>query len=260
VLLVLPGGPGADFRLLRPLLALANDHFVVLWDQHGCGLSQRMNRASELALDSFDEEIEAVRQHYAGDRKVTLIGHSFGGSIATAYAARHPQQVAALVLFEPGPLTVDAREHRGTRTWLSASTVQRVFWGNEVLSAQDHAQADYRLLGVMREATVGFNCPGVEPPEVPMWRFGAFAYEMVLSAEHDMDYARGIDQFTGPVLMLVGTCSDLSADFQRRYNAPVFDQVQIEQLDGASHSDLFLQHAARSVELVRTFLAEQVRP
>ncbi|HKP55765.1 MAG TPA: alpha/beta fold hydrolase [Polyangiales bacterium] len=105
VVFVLPGGPGGDFRSLRSLQALADEYFVVVWDQHGCGLSERMSRASELDLDTFDADIDAVREKYAADRTVTLIGHSFGGQIATQYAARHAEHVDRLVLFEPGPLT-----------------------------------------------------------------------------------------------------------------------------------------------------------
>src|SRR5262245_39567974 len=40
VVIVLHGGPGADYRSLLPLSALADDgFFVVFWDQRGTGLS-----------------------------------------------------------------------------------------------------------------------------------------------------------------------------------------------------------------------------
>src|SRR5262245_2552071 len=61
IVFVLPGGPGGDFRQQRSLQALSDEYFVVLWDQHGCGLSQRVSRASELDLNTFDAEIDAVR-------------------------------------------------------------------------------------------------------------------------------------------------------------------------------------------------------
>jgi proline iminopeptidase len=87
VLLVLHGGPAADFRLMLPLAALADRYFVVMWDQRGAGLSEQVS-SPELALDTFDEEIAAVKARFAPQQRVTLMGHSFGGSLATRFAAR----------------------------------------------------------------------------------------------------------------------------------------------------------------------------
>lgn len=110
VAFVLPGGPGEDFRLLLPLKALSDRYFVVMWDQRGAGLSERVPR-EELYLESFNEEIEQVRQAFAPGRAVTLIGHSYGGNLAVQYAAAHPDAVAQLFLIEPGPMNSKAREN-----------------------------------------------------------------------------------------------------------------------------------------------------
>ncbi|HKP55764.1 MAG TPA: hypothetical protein VJV78_03525 [Polyangiales bacterium] len=128
------------------------------------------------------------------------------------------------------------------------------------MSAQDHAEADYRLLGVMREATHGFNCAGRLDEEVPLWRFGAFAYATVLEQEHDWDYARGIERFAKPVLIIAGTCSDLDFDFQRNFNLPVFPSARIERLEDTGHNDFFLIRADQSLDLVRSFLSQDGAP
>src|SRR5215203_2694215 len=56
VLFVLPGGPGADFRLLLPLRELADSFYVVFWDPRGAGLSERVLK-EELSFESFIDEI-----------------------------------------------------------------------------------------------------------------------------------------------------------------------------------------------------------
>jgi pimeloyl-ACP methyl ester carboxylesterase len=255
VLLVLPGGPGADFRLLRPLRALADRYFLVMWDQHGAGLSERASHAGDLSLDTFDEEIAAIQTMFAPGRKVTLIGHSFGGAIATRFAARHPDDVQRLILIEPGPLTQYARDHRpGGWVGFSVEILETFFWDNEVITAQNHEQADFRILGILRPATEGYYCGGQEPEEYPIWRFGAYEFGVVVGEEHGLDYAAGIGAYTSRILVVAGTCGELGADFQREFNLPALPSPDFESIEGAGHLTLFLEHAAQTVEAIRSYL------
>ncbi len=81
---VLHGGPGADFRMLLPLKALADSFFVVMWDSRGAGLSERVSK-EELTIDSFNEELAEVKAAFSPDEKATFIGHSFGGNVMAVY-------------------------------------------------------------------------------------------------------------------------------------------------------------------------------
>jgi pimeloyl-ACP methyl ester carboxylesterase len=47
------------------------------------------------------DELEGVVAHVAGRTRLVLVGHSFGSFIVRAYAARHPRDVAGLVLIDP---------------------------------------------------------------------------------------------------------------------------------------------------------------
>ena len=51
VVIVLHGGPGGDYRSLLGLQALADEYFVVFYDQRGAGLSERVP-AEQLTLAS----------------------------------------------------------------------------------------------------------------------------------------------------------------------------------------------------------------
>ena len=51
---------------------------------------------------AFASDLEAVIQHL-DEPQVVLVGHSLGGSLALAYAARHPSRVSALVLIDLAP-------------------------------------------------------------------------------------------------------------------------------------------------------------
>ncbi|HEU4578965.1 MAG TPA: alpha/beta hydrolase [Polyangiaceae bacterium] len=256
VVLILPGGPGSDYRLLRDALApLADEHLLVFWDQHGGGLSERVSRPSQLTPDSFDEEIAAVHVLVAPGEKVTLIGHSYGAEIALRYTALHPEAVERLVLIEPGPVNDFARDHRPT-SFVGLDVFESLFWDNEVMTAQDHARADYRLLGVLRRGSRSFYCASQEPVEVPSWRFGAYAFEVVQREEGSTDYARGIEAFAPRVLLIAGTCGDLQTSFQQAYNLPALPRADLVRIEGAGHFTLFLDYAPQTLAAIRAYLAE----
>ncbi len=147
VAFVLPGGPGADFRLLLPLKALSDRYYVVMWDPRGAGLSERVTR-SELTIDSFVDEIEAVKKALSPNRPITLIGHSWGANLSLRYAAYYPRQVTQLVLIEPGPLTGTGRKayNGGAVNWLDG---QDFFWQNQLLTSSNHAAADYKAISLL---------------------------------------------------------------------------------------------------------------
>ena len=75
---------------------LAERFTVIRYDKPGCGLSDRDG------IDlSFDGQVAAARAvaDAAGAERFRLFGASQGGQIAAAIAARHPDQVEALVLY-----------------------------------------------------------------------------------------------------------------------------------------------------------------
>lgn len=255
VALVLPGGPGADFRLLLPLASLADRYRVVLWDQRGMGLSERVT-AEELTTDAVDEEIAAVRRAFSPDGPVTLIGHSYGAVIALRHAARHPEAVSQLVLVEPGPLTEAGRGayDGGSISYLDG---QDFFWANEWLSSRDHATIDFKALQVLREANRGFFCDDriPAPDEYPLWRFGGYAHHVLTFGPHeqepDLVWAPGAMPFRTPLLVVAGTCGAASADFQRTYNLPGLPGATFEVVEGAGHVTLFTEYAPELLAVLR---------
>ena len=109
VIVFLHGGPGGDYRgLLRMSerfggYSLTDEYFVVYWDQRGAGLSKRVGK-SELTIEQYTADLDALIDHFSPGRPVFLIGESWGGMFAARYINQHPQRVAGAVLIEPGPL------------------------------------------------------------------------------------------------------------------------------------------------------------
>jgi len=104
-IIVVHGGPGLDHGYLRPGLdVLATSHTLVYYDQRGTGRSDFPLDSASINLAAFVSDIDDLRQVLGYDR-VTVLGHSFGGLIALAFARAHPEHVTALILMdsaEPG--------------------------------------------------------------------------------------------------------------------------------------------------------------
>lgn len=115
-IITLHGGPAAGEMSMRPYVGLAADRQVVTYDQSGCGKSARPADMSLYTVDRYVEELEALRRHLAFDR-VILIGHSWGGFLGPAYAARYLGQVAGLVLAGTAVRVADFEE--AARRWLA---------------------------------------------------------------------------------------------------------------------------------------------
>ena len=104
-IVVVHGGPGLDHQYLRPGLdVLAATHTLIYYDQRGTGRSDVPLDSAHVNLGAFVEDIDELRTALGYDQ-VTVLGHSFGGLIAMAYARAHPEHTRALILLdssEPG--------------------------------------------------------------------------------------------------------------------------------------------------------------
>lgn len=106
ILLFVHGGPGAvempiGWAFQRPW----EDFFtVVQWDQRGAGKSYALNDPKALAptltleryRDDAIELIDLLRRKY-GQRKIFLMGHSWGSAVGLAVAAKRPDLLYAYI-------------------------------------------------------------------------------------------------------------------------------------------------------------------
>jgi pimeloyl-ACP methyl ester carboxylesterase/DNA-binding winged helix-turn-helix (wHTH) protein len=75
---------------------LSRHHRLVRYDERGNGLSQR--DVEDVTFDTWVRDLETVVDA-AGLDRFPLLGISRGGSIAIAYAVKHPERVTHLVLY-----------------------------------------------------------------------------------------------------------------------------------------------------------------
>jgi proline iminopeptidase len=97
-LLILHGGPGASHDYFLPyLLPLARTNRVVFIDERGSGKSEKLENPRSYTVENMVEDVEAVRQRL-GLGRMNLLGHSYGGVLAEAYALKYQTNLAHLIL------------------------------------------------------------------------------------------------------------------------------------------------------------------
>jgi proline iminopeptidase len=96
-ILCLHGGPGATHDYMLPLADLAQSGYrVVFYDQIGCGKSELPKNITLFTVERAVEEVEGMRRAL-GLGKVNLIGSSWGGMLAIAYALKYQRNLKSIV-------------------------------------------------------------------------------------------------------------------------------------------------------------------
>jgi proline iminopeptidase len=264
VLFVLHGSY-SDSRAYRNICeGLSDMYYVVIWDQRGCGLSERITE-DEFTLSYAVDEINQMKQIYSPAAPVTLVGQSWGGGLATLYTSRNPANVRQLAIIEPMPLT-------GSDMKQVFKTIVEFNYFNEswnsmarhgqAISPKDHEQVDYRAMMILRSTmTANYHCDGNNPPQWPIHRVGGFV-EYVRSKRlgnpitgFTYNFTEGIEQFTDPVLILGGSCSSLGFEIQARYSKPHFANAQVVEIKNAGHR-MNIEKYADVMNALQQFLDE----
>jgi proline iminopeptidase len=104
----LSGGPGCEVDYLVPAAEFLPSTYQRLFlEQRGTGRSMPVAvNEQTMTLRLVVEDLEALRVHLRQER-LLLVGHSWGGMLAMAYAAAHPARVDALILIGSGGPTLE---------------------------------------------------------------------------------------------------------------------------------------------------------
>ncbi|MBM3130037.1 MAG: alpha/beta hydrolase [Chloroflexi bacterium] len=257
--LVVHGGPGFPFAQPLPSLkALTTNYKFHYYDQRGSGKSSRP--IDKFASSNFYEnmqmldktlglgaqiaDIERVRR-ILGDDKIILVGHSFGGFIASLYAAEFPERVRALILIAPAEVLVMPPESGGLfeqvkpllpdamKPEYDAYLKRYLDYGaifsksDAELAALNAEFARYYAIAAQRK---GWNVSMDNPVSAGGWMVHAMYFSMGL--RHD--YRAALKAVSAPVLVIHGD-KDLQSEKASRIYADVFPNAEFRVIANAGH-------------------------
>jgi proline iminopeptidase len=97
-LMIVHGGPGASHDYFLPyLLPLARHNKLIFIDERGSGRSEKLENPAGYTVENMVEDVEDIRVAL-GLGKISLLGHSYGGVLAQAYALKYQRNLTHLIL------------------------------------------------------------------------------------------------------------------------------------------------------------------
>ncbi len=238
---VLHGGPAGEHLYMRPYAALATDRQVVLYDQSGCGRSDSPADLKRYTVDRYVAELEALRAHLGFGRMIVL-GHSWGGMLAPAYAAAHPERVAGLVLAGTATRWRDFED--AAQVWLAELGPQAVA---TVARAKRTGRTDDPAYGALLQRYYARHLCRLDP--TPAWfdaegeRVGRNPVYVYLNGPSEfqftgafasLDGRRALAGIRAPTLVTCGEFDEGPAWVARKIAALV-PGARLQVFDGLSH-------------------------
>lgn len=268
-LLVLHGGPGVNHDyLLQPLLPLAKWRRLVFIDQRGCGRSGSPRGSSEYAIDRLMRDIEQVRTSL-GLGLVDVLGHSFGGLFAQAYALAYPQSVAGLLLVATASSI--ARIERDLDRILKAAAPDLQ---SEIaaLERQGIYGADGAQLPRYRQCADEIFAPFTYAVRAPAWdspptQIGWEAMRQIWGDQSEfrctgtartLDLDAGMRTWPGRALIVYGD-HDMVSDATASHTHLLIERSRLVRIKDAGH-ELYVDQPAAFLEAIQSFLQALDQP
>ena len=246
LLIVLHGGPGADYRSLLNCKAFSNQGYrVVFYDQRGSGLSKRHPKNS-YSLQLMYDDLSAVIAHYRTKptQKVFLLGHSWGAMLATAYINQYPTRANGAIMAEPGGLVwkdvVDYFEE-SRKGKVTSELLNDLFYVDQFITGKqsEHAVLDYKF-GLLGVADGNKDNPTGNEGKLLGWRSGFivnFAF-FDIGERDEPDFTTNLSQFTTKVLFVYSENNKAYGLSRAQKVAAAFSSVQLLKINGAGHDML----------------------
>lgn len=205
-LILLHGGPGADHSIYKPGFSRLSDIAqVVYYDHRGCGRSEDGPR-EHWTLAQWADDLKALCDTLGIDKPIVL-GSSFGGFVAQAYATRHPDHAGKLILISTAA-KIDFQAIYNAFAQFGgpeAGRIAQTYWSSP--SPETRAPYLERCIPLYRAKRTGppdWAQRAILRNETGQWFNGP-------ANEHGrMDFREALGTVTCPVLLMAGECDPIT--------------------------------------------------
>jgi epoxide hydrolase 4 len=149
LILFLHGFPEFWYEWKAQLLDFGRDHQAVAPDLRGYNLSSKPAEVEQYDMKLLVDDVYALVDHL-GHRKLILAGHDWGGAVAWAFAAAHPDYVSKLIIINAPHPAIFQRELASNPQQQAASMYMLLFRGpqaEQMLSANNYSLLDQNIIG-----------------------------------------------------------------------------------------------------------------
>lgn len=117
------GNPTWSFYYRNLVLALRDSYRCIVPDHMGCGYSEKPDDSRyRYTLLQRINDLEALLDHLNLRENLTLVLHDWGGMIGMGYAARYPERIKRLVIFNTAAFRLPQEKKLPIPLWLVRNT------------------------------------------------------------------------------------------------------------------------------------------
>lgn len=273
-ILFLHGGPGynaAGFEISTAQKLSEQGFFVIVYDRRGEGRSVDTKAAFDFNQSFADIDNLSRKYHLA---KINLMGHSFGGVLATLYAEKYPEKIGSVILVS-APVVLQ----ESFRTILTSSRKIYVSKADkssldylDMLKKMDPASMEYASYTFMHAMQNGFYSPKQSSDEAKaiykeMAANPDYKYVKEMTGEAPMgfwtsekytsiDLTQNLQNLVSKkikIFGLYGKEDGLYAPQQIANLENIIGKQNLVYLDNCSHN-VFIDQQQKFLQAVKTFL------
>lgn len=253
------GGPGFNHDCMLPLVELASSNPVILYDQSGCGKSMTKDQNfSDWTLEYFTHELQELIDALKYE-KVYLVGHSWGGTLATKYCLRYSNKVQQLILVSPvlsfPRLIEDCKK--------LAESLSPEFYQTLVRHETAGTMEDLEYVAAVTKYRAHFLCrinpwpkemlTAMESLNIPMCLYMMGPYETVITGNlKNIDLVPELHTLNIPVVIICGQF-DIVTPESMQYATQYIPLAQLVIIEDSAHM-VQIEKPKEFIDAIRSFI------